>query len=185
MSPEAEPASEVEPGGFCLRSPFVVWAAISVPLISLTAAAVGAISQLLLPPPADGLVGIPAGVALALIVVLRARKMSITVDDSGVTLRNFWRRSHYPWQEIRSVKIMTPLGFGGRAIGLSLDGEEGFMSKAPASTATLFGGQYEQRSQLLEILRRLGADAGVPIELRLLRLGVWESTTPEPSDGDT
>lgn len=141
----------------------------------------GPVSELL--PLADGgIVGIPLGIGLALLILFRARRMSITVDESGLTFRNFWKQSRYRWQQIEKVEVRTPLGFGGRAVGLRLKGEQGFGSKAPASTATLFGGQHEQRSQLLETLRRFGGQAGVPVELGLLRLGVWESAESEPSD---
>jgi len=132
------------------------------------------LSQLREPLPS---LAIAAGVAVVLLAMARSLRLSFTVAQHGVFIKNYFETVTLEWEDIeRVVAVNTALGFvPTSAIGFDLPGQRWRGAHAQASP---FAGGLADRERLLVLLKRQSEAHGVPCPVELAPNGTWDM----PSD---
>lgn len=134
----------------------------------------GAIGNLVLAP--LGTRGVAAAVLGALVVpvLLRSRRIDLALDQAGVLVKNYWRTSRLPWEEIAEITVSSssPGVLSGRSLAFRRRGDERLI---PAH-ATAAIGTAERKRAALEQVRELAETNGVTVSVQISPMGDWADT---------
>lgn len=120
---------------------------------------------LALPPDLRASLGAPVAVVTALSALIRAARLELLVDRSGVLIKSFWRTTRLHWAQIEAVELTSVTGIGGYGSRPAI----AFRTPRYAETAqTTAAVRLDERRELTDALRWFAAMHDVPCHLRVV-----------------